>query len=55
MGFTTPCFIYKNTLKLQGKLKYLGYVEHPNHKQNITPFMMDREVIKIPDNEINYV
>nr|DAF47630.1 MAG TPA: hypothetical protein [Myoviridae sp. ctByu2] len=29
MGFTTPCFIYKNTLKLQGKLKYLGYVEHP--------------------------
>lgn len=30
-------------------------VEHPNHKQNITPFMMDREVIKIPDSEINYV
>ena len=30
-------------------------VENPNHKQNITPFMMDREVIKIPDNEINYV
>ena len=29
MGFTIPCFIYKNTLKLQGKLKYLGYVEHP--------------------------
>ncbi len=29
MGFTTPCLIYKNTLKLQGKLKILGYVEHP--------------------------
>lgn len=29
MGFTTPCFIYKNTLKLQGKLKILGYVKHP--------------------------
>ena len=28
MGFTTPCFIYKNTLNLQGKLKILGYVEH---------------------------
>lgn len=29
MGFTTQCFIYKNTLNLQGKLKILGYVEHP--------------------------
>ena len=29
MGFTTPCFIYKNTLEIQGKLKILGYVEHP--------------------------
>ena len=29
MGFTTPCLIYKNTLELQGKLKILGYVEHP--------------------------
>jgi hypothetical protein len=29
MGFTTPCFIYKNTLKLQGKLKILGYGKHP--------------------------
>lgn len=29
MGFTTPCLIYKNTLKLQGKLKILGYSEHP--------------------------
>ena len=29
MGFKTPCLIYKNTLELQGKLKILGYVEHP--------------------------
>lgn len=30
-------------------------VYNPNNKQSITPFMMDREVVKIPDNAINYV
>lgn len=29
-------------------------VENPNHRLSITPFMMDREVVKIPNNEINY-
>ena len=30
-------------------------VERPNIRQNITPFMMDREVIKFLDDEISHV
>lgn len=30
-------------------------VERPNIRRNITPFMMDREVIKYFDDEITYV
>ncbi|MCM0314278.1 hypothetical protein [Bacteroides fragilis] len=30
-------------------------VERPNIRQNITPFMMDREVIKFLDDEIFHV
>lgn len=30
-------------------------VERPNIRQNITPFMMDREVVKFLDDEVIYV
>lgn len=30
MGFTTPCFIRKNTLELRKKLKELGYKKYGN-------------------------
>lgn len=30
-------------------------VEKPNVKRNITPFMMDKEVIKLSCNEVYYV
>lgn len=30
MGFTTPCFIRKNTEKLRKKLEQLGYTLIPN-------------------------
>lgn len=30
MGFTTPCFIRKNTLELRKKLEELGYKEYGN-------------------------
>ena len=30
-------------------------VERPNQKQSITPFMMDREVVKFLDGEISHV
>lgn len=30
-------------------------VERPNIRINITPFMMDREVVKLLDNEISHV
>lgn len=32
MGFTTPCFIGKNTLELRKKLEELGYHTHPSYK-----------------------
>ena len=28
MGFTTPCFIWKDTPELRRKLKVLGYFKH---------------------------
>ena len=30
-------------------------VERPNNRQNITPFMMDREVVKFLDDEVTHV
>ncbi|XUU34647.1 hypothetical protein ACRHG2_16550 [Bacteroides fragilis] len=30
-------------------------VERPNIRQNITPFMMDREVVKFLDDEVTHV
>lgn len=30
MGFTTPCFIWKDTLELRNKLEKLGYFKHPS-------------------------
>ena len=30
-------------------------VERPNIRQNITPFMMDREVVKYLDDEVTHV
>lgn len=39
MGFTTPCFIRKNTPELQDKLKKLGIVEHPSCIESFNDYL----------------
>jgi hypothetical protein len=42
MGFTTPCFIRKNTLKLQEKLKNIGYLSLDNDNDKRDGLVADR-------------
>lgn len=39
MGFTTPCFIRKNTPELRDKLKNLGIVEHPSCIESFNDYL----------------
>ncbi len=42
MGFTTPCFIRKNTIELQEKLKNIGYLSLDNDNDKREGLVADR-------------
>lgn len=44
MGFTTPCFIRKNTPELQEKLKNIGYLSLDNDNDKRDGLVADRNV-----------
>ena len=52
MGFTTPCFIRKNTPELRKKLEELGYeILNSGDTTLVHIIMMAREVIKVSKRE----